>query len=398
MDCVMKMIADGQQGPMNKSFVHHAQQQNSEQLQTQIVQQLPLDQGAIGQSFAHQGQELNSHQSETEMDWESNLDQASEVKNKPQPKATRGPTLMGDIWAKVPNAKPIVIEFNKNFQPIGPYKKKLTEFLGTLARNDKFVPINVFNWRHLHKDRKDAIIRMVKTERLGRAPTRVELFASCYCDSECNPSNPEVGAKVMEMKDIQSKLPPGSEDPLGPNDTFAKVMGKDPPGRVRMTGLGVCPSDLWVSNPSRNACYQMVLEHQELVQQQQATIARMEEKMDNTSRLLARFEEKLQHQQVSSLGNQSNSTNLGQNLKAGREVLLKNMEGKVVALGWLNSLDPNQVVGGAQLGTSCYEVHIYVAMESEEELMRPYTNLNTIGDAVGTCIAWSHKLVMHVED
>ncbi|CAI9112261.1 OLC1v1012681C1 [Oldenlandia corymbosa var. corymbosa] len=331
---------------------------------------------------------------------------ASEVTNKPQPKATRGPTLMGDIWAKVPNAKPIVIEFNINFQPIStkwqerfevpegmhPWilkstNKKWKNWKSRIKRCyfNPALPVDVLvkrkpdrvvkdqwkslllhwnmeevkEWSERNKEHRQKLvmpsttgklsfaeITAELTERLGRAPTRVELFAACYCDSECDPSNPEVGAKV-------SKLPPGSEDPLGPNDTFAKVMGKDPPGRVRMTGLGVCPSDLWGSNPNRNACYQMVLEHQELVQQQQATIARIEEKMDNTSRLLTRVEEKLQHQQVSSLGNQSNSTKLGQNLKVGREVLLKNMEGKVVALGWLNSLDPNQVVGGARLRTSC---------------------------------------------
>ncbi|PIM99376.1 hypothetical protein CDL12_28131 [Handroanthus impetiginosus] len=66
---------------------------------------------------------------------------------------------------------------------------------------------------------------------------------------------------------------------------------------------------------------------------------------------------------------------------------------KLVATGNINNLDLNQVVGRQCLGPSWCEVHIQVAVERGEKLLRPYSILKTIGDTHGATIAWPLNLV-----
>lgn len=74
----------------------------------------------------------------------------------------RGPTYLPNLWAKKPTEGRIQVLFNKRGQPYGENKKKLTEFLGTLSRNGKFVPIDIEDWRKVSKERKNELITMVK--------------------------------------------------------------------------------------------------------------------------------------------------------------------------------------------------------------------------------------------
>lgn len=67
---------------------------------------------------------------------------------------------------------------------------------------------------------------------------------------------------------------------------------------------------------------------------------------------------------------------------------------KIVAKGSIRSIDPDQNVGGKRLGLNWCEVQISVPIEWDEDLIRPYSNLSTIGDAIGTCIAWPLNLVI----
>ncbi|KAL3503889.1 hypothetical protein ACH5RR_033730 [Cinchona calisaya] len=69
-----------------------------------------------------------------------------------------------------------------------------------------------------------------KKEELSRPPSRVELFEAYYTDSNSNPRNETVGGELVKMKDFQIKLPHGSLDPVGLNDSFSKARGKDRPG------------------------------------------------------------------------------------------------------------------------------------------------------------------------
>lgn len=48
-----------------------------------------------------------------------------------------------------------------------------------------------------------------------------------------------------------------------PDDAFAKIMGKDKDGRLRMYGMGVKPTDIYGGRPSRDALYRKSMEEKE---------------------------------------------------------------------------------------------------------------------------------------
>ena len=62
------------------------------------------------------------------------------------------------------------------------------------------------------------------------------------------------------MRELIEQVPEGEHDTIGPNDIFSQVMGKEKTGRVRMCGLGVCPSDVWGTVPSMGTSYMMAME------------------------------------------------------------------------------------------------------------------------------------------
>lgn len=58
-----------------------------------------------------------------------------------------------------------------------------------------------------------------------------------------------------------------SKDSTGPDDTFAKVVGKEKPGRLQTFGLGVTLSDVYGTMPSRSASRNMLLRRGEEIKQ-----------------------------------------------------------------------------------------------------------------------------------
>lgn len=63
----------------------------------------------------------------------------------------RGPTRCDDVWN---NSKRLHVEFNKNGQPIGRWARKLSSFLGTLARNGHIIPLTHHDWRSVPQTAK----------------------------------------------------------------------------------------------------------------------------------------------------------------------------------------------------------------------------------------------------
>ncbi|KAH6760422.1 hypothetical protein C2S51_017371, partial [Perilla frutescens var. frutescens] len=59
----------------------------------------------------------------------------------------------------------------------------------------------------------------------------------------------QIRAKLAAMQEYTNQLPEGYNDPIGPSDVFAQVMGQDKSGHVRMLGQGICPSDVWGESP-----------------------------------------------------------------------------------------------------------------------------------------------------
>ncbi|XP_042064201.1 uncharacterized protein LOC121807934 isoform X1 [Salvia splendens] len=407
-------------------------------------------------------------------------------------KRVRGPTLLREIWGRNSDDERIKVTFNKRGQPVGPNRLKFTGFLGTLARNGKYAPLDIDDWRKVPKENKDEMIKFVKErfeipegaehwillsigrkrsqwksrvkiqcfdptlpkdnqtpkppprvneeqlkklmsywakedvmeecernkissqrsvlhqttgklsfaeleeelkERLGRSPTRVEMFAACFTHRDGNPSTHEAGVALARMREKQSNLPQGSEDPVQPNHSFAKVIGHDPLGKPRF-GFGAKGD-----TPSRGACLQMISESQ-------AAMRRMEERMDQFSKIIERFQpEKMQPEQNQndvpptrtpiSPNQSSNSNIVGYKLQVGDSVCLKSLfdPKKIVAKGCLETVDPDEYVGGRRLGSNWYGVQISVPIEWDEDLIRPFSNFSTIGEAVGNRVAWPHHLV-----
>ena len=60
--------------------------------------------------------------------------------------AKRGPTTCKGLWI-LNQGKRLKIDVNSEGQPIGENASKLSSFLGTLARNKAFAPIDYTDWR-----------------------------------------------------------------------------------------------------------------------------------------------------------------------------------------------------------------------------------------------------------
>lgn len=92
-------------------------------------------------------------------------------------KKSRGPTYMSDIWGRPPNLPLISIEYNEFGQPIGGEKSKLCHFLGSIARNGRYCPLDVNNWRAMPKGKKDDMLEFVKVKKFQKSV--VYLILSC---------------------------------------------------------------------------------------------------------------------------------------------------------------------------------------------------------------------------
>ncbi|XP_073157960.1 uncharacterized protein [Henckelia pumila] len=292
------------------------------------------------------------------MDEEYDQDVDREIESDDAEKKTRGPTFMKEIWGRPSTLPRIKIQCDDMGRPIGSRRNKFTDLLGTLARKDKFCPIDVEGWHKMPLDTKKKMLDVVKekydlppgteswtlnsigkkwrnwkselkknydpefpmqfllqerdqrafaeqyvklvahwnTEKSkerseknkiarkqkimnqtigrrsfaqvqqklrkekGRIPSRVELFHACFTHANGSPSSNIVAEKLDAMKELENQLHEDEDDQVGQNDIFAQIIGPDRPGRVRMFGDGVNPSDLWGEVPSHSSCNRIVME------------------------------------------------------------------------------------------------------------------------------------------
>jgi hypothetical protein len=61
---------------------------------------------------------------------------------------------------------------------------------------------------------------------------------------------------------------------------------------------------------------------------------------------------------------------------------------KTVALGTVLGRDPNHKVGGVKLGREFWMVRVRLVILPIEPLIRPYDNMEVIGDVGNNLIAW----------
>ena len=70
------------------------------------------------------------------------------------------------ILGNMPKGKRIVVKCNEGSQPIGDEGAILGKFLGTVARNGGFCPLNINDWRHVKKNSgEETILQCVQVLR-----------------------------------------------------------------------------------------------------------------------------------------------------------------------------------------------------------------------------------------
>ncbi|GKB44701.1 eukaryotic translation initiation factor 5B-like protein [Tanacetum coccineum] len=366
----------------------------------------------------------DNQQVEDELQLRSNHSDGDEIQVI-QRKRVRGPTFMPKVWT-ISDENRITVSINEHGQPIDKKTTStLTHFMGSLARSGKYCPLHkpwpkvgsakkfflldvlndkfdlpmgcddwilksfgkkVRNWRaRVKKDYYDPSLsyreqinlkpkrvrpgqwkKLVKTwnkenskESLGgREPTRVELFRACF-STDGTAKNVEAANAIDKMEELSSQLSEGETDEPGPQDVYSKVMGKGNNGPADLYGLGVRASDVWGVVLSRSA---------------------------------------RRSSENASLG--TNVVNEPQPLRVGAEVYIKSIfnSTEIVAKGRIKSLDPNEIVGGEELGPNWCEVNVQVPIKRDEHLVRRYGLFVTIYDAIGATIAWPCPFVSVVRE
>ncbi|KAH0705893.1 hypothetical protein KY285_010421 [Solanum tuberosum] len=72
-----------------------------------------------------------------------------------------GPTLLKDIW-KLPPGKTVDVPFNSRNQTIGKEGRKLSSFLGIIARTPELTPLHVDDWRNFDNEEKKELLNFVR--------------------------------------------------------------------------------------------------------------------------------------------------------------------------------------------------------------------------------------------
>ncbi|XP_071709421.1 uncharacterized protein [Rutidosis leptorrhynchoides] len=206
-----------------------------------------------------------------------------------------------------------------------------------------------------------ARIREELKVKLGREPTRVDMFKECYKSGE---GEGEAAHVFEQMKDLTEKLGDGATDAPGPDDVFSTVMG---------------PSRLAVSKANA----QLMSRNAQLEEEN----GRLKDEKNNGPGA-----------QNDGLCVHANGSG-DHRLWVDKEVYVKNLTNfENVAIGRLRSIDLNTVLNGTELGHGWCEVHVQVAIKKDEALFRPYDYLKCIHDVTGTSIAWSAKLIELVHE
>nr|DAD37165.1 TPA_asm: hypothetical protein HUJ06_007806 [Nelumbo nucifera] len=89
--------------------------------------------------------------------------QQTEDRASSQSTRTRGATAAADVWS-MPSDEKIDLEFNEDGQPINENAKRLTRFLGSIARNGNKLPIDVDSWRDVPIETKEEVWKVVQTK------------------------------------------------------------------------------------------------------------------------------------------------------------------------------------------------------------------------------------------
>ncbi|KAK4439036.1 hypothetical protein Salat_0238300 [Sesamum alatum] len=208
----------------------------------------------------------------------------------------------------------------------------------------------------------------------------------------------------MQMKQLEGQQTENLDDNdrvHNRDDTFAKVMGADKHGHVRMYGMGVTPADIYGNVPSRDANYRMAMEYKDKYLQVVDKYEALNEKLENLSAIVHGRAQSVGERDrpnipVASPNNQhsSSSSLRPMRIQVHSYVVLKSLGNinDVVASGYVNQMDSIRV-NGEELGHEWCEVIVEYQMKKNVRLLKPYDHIQTIGDALGAPVAWPLSLV-----
>nr|CAD1842323.1 unnamed protein product [Ananas comosus var. bracteatus] len=255
----------------------------------------------------------------------------------------------------------------------------------------------------------------------------------------------------VAIKKFSSHHPEVAQKNTSRDDLLVMALGEEKRGNyVRCYGLGAAPSEVFGPNPTRTECLKMlsktkrIAEEEKHVMQKEIVEMRQEilmmrarlETMEKRSQDLNTIEDRdIPSNPIGTsnpIGSAQNGNNnipsaeppsneiqssessfevprnqgyrakvVGKDVHAmldnggGVEVYIKSLRKphKYVAQGSLLSTNPTTKIGGAELGSQCWEVQINVPIEPNEPLLRSYGSFQTIGDAVGATVAWPFTFV-----
>lgn len=66
---------------------------------------------------------------------------------------------MARVWVRSSRKE---VDFNELGQAIGPNKSEYVEFIGTLVRNGKLLPLNIKDWHNVPKSFESKLLELVK--------------------------------------------------------------------------------------------------------------------------------------------------------------------------------------------------------------------------------------------
>jgi len=72
-------------------------------------------------------------------------------------------TVLTQVW-NLQEGKRIVVKCNKLGQPIGKEGGLLEQFLGTVARNGGYCPVDIKDWRKVKKDNAATMLQLIQTK------------------------------------------------------------------------------------------------------------------------------------------------------------------------------------------------------------------------------------------
>ncbi|XP_052206799.1 uncharacterized protein LOC127811129 [Diospyros lotus] len=289
-------------------------------------------------------------------------------------KNVQGPTFMRKIWAR-DKQEAIQVEFNDLGQPIDEKSSsELAHFLGAIARNGRYAPLHYKNWIKVPQTYKKEMLTQVQ-EKFQLPPGQEDWILKSITKKwrnwksfvKTNYYDPNVSL-VEQMKNVPERV---HEDQWKELVTF------------------------WNSDASKRVSDRNKVSrgHQKMVHRKgKMSFARVAEKKKKElgyypSRSTLFIE---CYSKGETPGNEVASQAMVQN-----RVCLKSINDptQIVAKGIVRSIDPSTEVGGSRLRPNWCEVHIQVAVEWDEELIRRYGMFETIGDALGAHVAWPLFLV-----